>query len=99
MTQIATPDTARPLTAKRQRFVEEYLVDLNATQAAVRAGYSEHTAGEIGAENLGIPQFSKPKLSGQNVPRSPLIASSRSWPGSPSRLSPTLSSGGRTGRW
>ncbi len=57
MTQIATPDTARPLTAKRQRFVEEYLVDLNATQVAVRAGYSEHTAGAIGAENLGIPQI------------------------------------------
>lgn len=32
------------LTAKQQRFVEEYLIDLNATQAAIRAGYSERTA-------------------------------------------------------
>ena len=40
------------LTAKQQRFVEEYLVDLNATQAAIRAGYSEHTAQEIGSQNL-----------------------------------------------
>ena len=33
-----------PLTDKQKRFVEEYLVDLNATQAAIRAGYSEKTA-------------------------------------------------------
>lgn len=32
------------LTAKQQRFVEEYLIDLNATQAAIRAGYSKKTA-------------------------------------------------------
>ena len=36
--------TGRKLTAKQQRFVEEYLVDLNATQAAIRAGYSKKTA-------------------------------------------------------
>jgi phage terminase small subunit len=34
----------QPLSEKHQRFVEEYLVDLNATQAAIRAGYSEKTA-------------------------------------------------------
>ncbi|WP_104500331.1 terminase small subunit [Acinetobacter indicus] len=34
------------LTDKQQRFVEEYLIDLNATQAAIRAGYSEKTAQE-----------------------------------------------------
>lgn len=34
------------LTAKQQRFVAEYLIDLNATQAAIRAGYSEKTAAE-----------------------------------------------------
>ena len=39
------------LTAKQKRFVEEYLVDLNATQAAIRAGYSEKTA-EQGAAQL-----------------------------------------------
>lgn len=40
------------LTDKQKRFVEEYLVDLNATQAAIRAGYSEKTAGQIGEQNL-----------------------------------------------
>lgn len=34
------------LTPKQQRFVDEYLIDLNATQAAIRAGYSVKTAGE-----------------------------------------------------
>ena len=43
------------LTAKQQRFVEEYLVDLNATQAAIRAGYSEKTAQQTGSENLSKP--------------------------------------------
>lgn len=45
------------LTAKQQRFVDEYLVDLNATQAAIRAGYSEKTAEVIGYENLRKPQI------------------------------------------
>ena len=43
------------LTAKQQRFIQEYLIDLNATQAAIRAGYSEKTATEIGYENLRKP--------------------------------------------
>lgn len=43
------------LTAKQQRFVDEYLIDLNATQAAVRAGYSPDTARQMGAENLSKP--------------------------------------------
>jgi phage terminase small subunit len=43
------------LTAKQQCFVSEYLVDLNATQAAIRAGYSEKTAYSIGPENLTKP--------------------------------------------
>ena len=47
------------LTAKQDRFVEEYLVDLNATQAALRAGYSEKTARSIGAENLSKPDIEK----------------------------------------
>ena len=33
------------LNEKQQRFADEYLIDLNATQAAIRAGYSEKTAG------------------------------------------------------
>lgn len=41
------------LTAKQQAFVEEYLIDLNATQAAIRAGYSVKNAGKIGPELLG----------------------------------------------
>lgn len=41
------------LTAKQQRFVAEYLVDLNATQAAIRAGYSEKSADKIGSQLLG----------------------------------------------
>jgi len=40
------------LTAKQRRFCEEYLVDLNATQAAIRAGYSKDSASSIGGENL-----------------------------------------------
>jgi phage terminase small subunit len=45
------------LTAKQQCFVSEYLVDLNATQAAIRAGYSEKTAKAIGYENLTKPDI------------------------------------------
>ncbi len=40
------------LTPKQARFVEEYLIDLNATQAAIRAGYSKKTANEQGAQLL-----------------------------------------------
>ena len=40
------------LTSKQELFCEEYLVDLNATQAAIRAGYSKRSAASIGDENL-----------------------------------------------
>lgn len=40
------------LTVKQQRFVDEYLIDLNATQAAIRAGYSVRTANEQGSQLL-----------------------------------------------
>lgn len=40
------------LTEKQRRFCDEYLIDLNATQAAIRAGYSPKTAATIAAENL-----------------------------------------------
>jgi phage terminase small subunit len=43
------------LTPKQSIFVKEYLIDLNATQAAIRAGYSEKTAYSIGEENLKKP--------------------------------------------
>ncbi len=45
------------MNAKQTRFVAEYLVDLNATQAAIRAGYSKRTARSIGAENLTKPDI------------------------------------------
>ncbi|WP_418459929.1 terminase small subunit [Brucella intermedia] len=45
------------LTPKQERFVAEYLIDLNATQAAIRAGYSEKTAGQVGFENLKKPEI------------------------------------------
>lgn len=45
--------TTRKLTPKQARFVSEYLVDLNATQAAIRAGYSEKTADRAGPALLG----------------------------------------------
>ncbi len=50
---------ARNLSQKQQLFVQEYLVDLNATQAAKRAGYSEKTARSVGAENLTKPDIQK----------------------------------------
>lgn len=43
------------MTKKQKRFVEEYLIDLNATQAAIRAGYSPITAQQMGSENLLKP--------------------------------------------
>lgn len=45
------------LTEKQKKFVEEYLIDLNATQAAIRAGYSTDTAKDIGCENLAKPNI------------------------------------------
>lgn len=45
------------LTKKQRQFVEEYLIDMNATQAAIRAGYSTSTAKEIGCENLTKPNI------------------------------------------
>ena len=54
------------LTPKQQRFVEEYLIDLNATQAAIRAGYSEKTAKSVGHENLTKPDIAKAIQEAQN---------------------------------
>lgn len=45
------------LTAKQQRFCDEYLIDLNATQAAIRAGYSVKNARNIASENLAKPNI------------------------------------------
>lgn len=43
------------LTNKQQRFVQEYIIDSNATQAALRAGYCANSARQIGSENLSKP--------------------------------------------
>ena len=47
------------LTSKQERFCYEYCIDFNATQAAIRAGYSEDTARAIGSENLSKPYIKK----------------------------------------
>ena len=39
-------------TVKQRTFIQEYLIDLNATQAAIRAGYSKKTAQQVGSQNL-----------------------------------------------
>lgn len=48
---------ADDLTPKQRLFVAEYLIDLNATQAAIRAGYSTDTAAQQGHENLRKPDI------------------------------------------
>jgi phage terminase small subunit len=48
---------AKDFTDKQRCFIKEYLVDKNATQAAIRSGYSEDTAGKIGSENLQKPDI------------------------------------------
>lgn len=45
------------MTKKQKRFCDEYLIDCNATQAAIRAGYSEKSAYSIGVENLKKPEI------------------------------------------
>lgn len=45
------------LTSKQERFIKEYLISLNATDAAIKAGYSEKTATKIGSENLTKPDI------------------------------------------
>lgn len=51
------PKLPSVLTKKQEMFCLEYLIDLNATQAAIRAGYSEHTAKDIACENLAKPNI------------------------------------------
>jgi phage terminase small subunit len=45
----------KSLTAKQEAFCQEYLIDLNATQAAIRAGYKADNAKQMGTENLSKP--------------------------------------------
>ena len=53
------------LSEKQKRFVSEYLIDLNATQAAIRAGYSAKTARSVGSENLTKPDIAAAIAEGQ----------------------------------
>lgn len=55
------------LTAKQSRFVDEYMVDLNGTQAAIRSGYSEKTARAIASENLKKPLIAEEIARRKNV--------------------------------
>jgi len=48
---------AKPLTPRQERFIAEYLIDLNGTQAAIRAGYSPRTANEQAAALLAKPSI------------------------------------------
>lgn len=55
--KMAKSSNASGLTDKQEKFCLEYVVDFNATKAAIRAGYSEDTAGSIGGENLKKPEI------------------------------------------
>lgn len=54
---ICTSGRGRKCDEKQKRFCEEYLIDLNATQAAIRAGYSAVSANKIAAENMAKPDI------------------------------------------
>lgn len=47
----------KKMTAKQQRFCDEYLIDMDGTKAAIRAGYSKKTAAVIASENLRKPNI------------------------------------------
>ena len=72
------------LTERKRRFVKEYLIDLNATQAAIRAGYSEKTAYSQGQRLLkdveinGLIQKEQQKRAESMISRK--IGSLKSWP-------------------
>ncbi len=52
---MSNPDLKQPLSERQKRFVEEYLVDLNATQAAIRAGYSPKSVKQNASRTLKNP--------------------------------------------
>ena len=66
---LSTSMNAKQLTAKQERFCEEYLIDLNATKAAIRAGYSADSAKSIGHENLTKPDLQE-RVAGMMAERS-----------------------------
>ena len=62
------------MTLKQKQFIEEYLVDMNATQAAIRAGYSAKTAYSIGQRLLKNVEVSQTISSAMTERRNKLIA-------------------------
>ncbi len=54
MSEVSEPIVGKP-SPKQQRFIEEYMIDLNGTQAAIRAGYSLRSAQQIASEHLSKP--------------------------------------------
>jgi phage terminase small subunit len=66
MAKSSRRTNAGGLNAKQQRFVDEYLIDLNATQAAIRAGYSPRTAKQQGARLLTDDDIAAAVAAGQN---------------------------------
>ncbi len=66
------------LTPKQRLFVKEYLVDLNATQAAIRAKYSKRTAKQIGTENLSKPDVMRAIIAGMRS-REEKVETSAEW--------------------
>ena len=66
------------MTNRQQIFVEEYLQDFNATQAAIRAGYSKKTARAIAAENLTKPDISVAINTALNERKNALVADRQS---------------------
>ena len=65
-TPLSYEQALAKLTRKQALFVQEYLLDLNATQAAIRAGYSKKSAKEIGHENLTKPNIEAAIQAGMN---------------------------------
>ena len=63
------------MTERQQIFIQEYLTDLNATQAAIRSGYSPKTAYSIGQENLNKPEIKQAIEERLKERKSALIAS------------------------
>ncbi len=66
------------LTPRQRRFVDEYLIDLNASKAAVRAGYSQKTARQIGSENLSKPDIQE-AITNAKIGRSEALKIDAAW--------------------
>ena len=66
------------LTAKQEKFCNEYLIDMNGTQAAIRSGYSKATAKELASENLTKPNIQQ-RLAELRLPLQEATKLSQEW--------------------